>query len=384
MSRRPNSKSRSNGVASSEFALHPVAKLRPHPCAELVPALQAAEATALAADISARGILRPLEINAEGVVLDGHERLRVARTLGLVDVPVRIVQAVDERSYILLEALLRKHLNPGQRALIALDLAEIEQERTAARTRQRANLRQYAEVAKLPPRGIKTRDRVAELTGASARTVQDAETVRSGDPDLCAAVRQGVEAVSKAALTVRRERRYAEIGTAPPLPAGEFELIYADPPWRLGNPAAAYAPENYYPTLPLEETKALEVPAAKDACLFLWAVNSQLPEALEVMAAWGFAYRTSLCWDKQSIGLGVWARNRHELLLFGIRGSFSPPEPKNRCDSVIEAPRGRHSAKPVQAYERIERMYPRASKLELFARGKVRPGWVAWGNEVSA
>jgi N6-adenosine-specific RNA methylase IME4 len=27
-------------------------------------------------------------------------------------------------------------------------------------------------------------------------------------------------------------------------------------------------------------------------------------------------------------------------------------------------------------------MYPQASKLELFARGKPRPGWATWGNEV--
>jgi len=99
------------------------------------------------------------------------------------------------------------------------------------------------------------------------------------------------------------------------------------------------------------------------------------------MRAWGFTYKTNFCWDKRSIGLGVWARYRHELLLVGVRGGFSPPEPTHRCDSIIERKHGRHSEKPACVYELIERMYPGTTKLELFCRGKARSGWTAWGNE---
>jgi len=133
----------------------------------------------------------------------------------------------------------------------------------------------------------------------------------------------------------------------------------------------------------LSEIKALAVPAAEDAALFLWAVNGQLPEALEVMAAWKFEYRTNFSWVKPSIGLGHWTRNRHELLLLGMRGKVALPDEEDRPDSVIEAPRGRHSEKPACVYERIERMFPGASRIELFARA-TRPGWVSWGNEVAA
>jgi N6-adenosine-specific RNA methylase IME4 len=134
----------------------------------------------------------------------------------------------------------------------------------------------------------------------------------------------------------------------------------------------------------LEEIKALPVPAVDDAVLFLWAVASKLPEALEVMKAWDFEYKTCLTWVKDWIGLGTWVRHRHELLLLGRRGNYPPPEPEDRPDSVIEAPRGRHSEKPACVYELIERAYPHASKLELFARGVPRNGWSAWGNEVEA
>ena len=85
---------------------------------------------------------------------------------------------------------------------------------------------------------------------------------------------------------------------------------------------------------------------------------------------------------KPSIGPGRWVRNQHEPLLLGRRGNYPAPYPKDLPSSVIHAKRGRHSEKPPCVYERIERMYPHASKLELFARGTPRPGWAAWGNEV--
>src|SRR5207247_1804144 len=100
--------------------------------------------------------------------------------------------------------------------------------------------------------------------------------------------------------------------------------------------------------------------------------------------AWGFEYKTNFVWVKDWIGLGVRGRYRHELLLVARKGGFPPPKGPDRIDSVIEAKRGRHSQKPACAYERLEQMYPRASKLELFARGRPRAGWSAWGNEVEA
>ena len=233
--------------------------------------------------------------------------------------------------------------------------------------------------------GASTRELAASRAGVSARTVQDAATSRANDQR---PVRQQV----KEGKTRRRCRRTASPPTAkgrcapapPALPEGPFELIYADPPWQLGAPDGENAPENHYPTMPLEEIKALAVPAAEDSVLFLWAVASKLPEALEVMRAWGFEYKTCLVWVKDWIGLGTWARHRHELLLLGRRGTYPPPEPEDRPDSVIEAPRGAHSEKPACVYELIERAYPLASKLELFARGVPRTGWTAWGNEVEA
>jgi N6-adenosine-specific RNA methylase IME4 len=193
-------------------------------------------------------------------------------------------------------------------------------------------------------------------------------------------VKAGELGAALAARRVRRALRDQALPAPAPLPEGPFELIYADPPWQLGNPDGPQAPENHYPTMPTEEICALSVPAAEKAVLFLWAVSCLLQDALDVMEAWGFPCKSSLCWVKPSIGPGVSLRNRHELLFVGRKGDYPPPEPEDRCDSVLEAARGRHSQKPVAVYELLEGMYPRASKLELFARS-ARPGWATWGKE---
>jgi N6-adenosine-specific RNA methylase IME4 len=331
-------------------------------------------------DIERRGLLVPLEITSEGVVLDGKERLRAARILGVEVLPVRVVSPEDEVEHMILCALERRQLSASQRAALAVELDGYRALRARTQTRRLSNLRQNAEVAGLPPRG-KSREIAAAWAGVSPRTLQDAVTVHEHDAGLFARVKAGDIAVDIAARRVRRLLRDRALPDPPPPPEGPFDLIYADPPWQLGRPDGRHAPENHYPTMALEEIKALAVPAAKEAVLFLWAVNCLLPEALEVIDAWGFSYLTNLVWVKPSIGLGVWTRNRHELLLLARRGGISPPYADLLPDSVIEAARTRHSEKPACVYELIERAYPHLSKLELFARGEPRPGWAAWGNE---
>ena len=169
-----------------------------------------------------------------------------------------------------------------------------------------------------------------------------------------------------------------------PWAEGRYPVIYADPPWRYDNhPTGDRIVENHYPTMPIEEICALPVSgiATDDAVLYLWATSPLLPYAFQVIEAWGFEYRSSMVWVKPSIGLGYWARTRHELLLIAKRGNFSPPAPADRPDSVVFAPRGRHSAKPHVLYEIIERSHPGLPKIELFCRTP-RKGWAVWGNEV--
>jgi len=360
----------------------PLESLREHPLASLVPEMSSDEYQALLADIAAHGVEQPLEITKSGLVLDGRHRLRAARELAHAHVPVRLVAPVDEEEYIVRAAITRRHLSIGQRAAVVVALQQFQHERALASARQRANLKHHVEVTSLSPRRGRTRELAARIAGVSAGTIQTVLRVRAADPELFEQIKRGALTPAAAQRQLDREQRYARIGSAPAMPAGPFDLLYADPPWQLGNPSSDYAPEQYYPTMPLEQIKALPVPAADDALLYLWAVNSHVPEAIQVLEAWGFAYRGFEVWVKPSIGMGVWTRYRHEPLLIGCRGKASPPPRHKLLDSVIQARRGRHSEKPACVYERLEHLYPERSKVELFARGKPRPGWTAWGNEV--
>jgi N6-adenosine-specific RNA methylase IME4 len=171
---------------------------------------------------------------------------------------------------------------------------------------------------------------------------------------------------------------------APPLPTGAYRLLYADPPWRYEHvKTESRAIENQYPTMDLEAICQLEVPAADDAVLFLWATPPKLAEALQVIDAWGFTYRTCAVWDKEQIGMGYYFRQQHELLLVGARGEAPVPDAPLRLPSLFRSKRSEHSEKPTFVYGYLEAMYPgftEHDRVELFNRDH-RDGWAQWGNE---
>jgi N6-adenosine-specific RNA methylase IME4 len=180
-------------------------------------------------------------------------------------------------------------------------------------------------------------------------------------------VAQKIEEGKRVIKEILREWRYQQL-EAPPLPKEKFDVIYADPPWEYEfSVSESREIENQYPTMTLDELKRLEIPAADNAVLFLWAPPPKLPEALEVMKAWGFRYVTCAVWDKEKIGMGYWFRQQHELLLVGVKGNYPPPPPDKRFPSVIRSPRTEHSRKPEEVYEIIEAMFPNARLSELFA-----------------
>ena len=166
-----------------------------------------------------------------------------------------------------------------------------------------------------------------------------------------------------------------------PFPQGKYAVILAEPPWKYDNSGFNEAAEGQYPTMSLEEICQLPVPdlTTKSTILFLWAVNPLLPEAMQVLKAWGFTYKTNMAWIKdRARGRGWFLKSKHELILIGVRGDT--PHPLERPDSCFEADRGpMHSRKPIESYKIIETMYS-GPKVELFARFN-RPGWDSWGNE---
>lgn len=168
-----------------------------------------------------------------------------------------------------------------------------------------------------------------------------------------------------------------------------FNLVYADPPWRYSfSRSRSRRVENQYATMSVDEICALgkAEPLArveKSAVLFLWATAPKLLESLRVLEQWGFVYKTHAVWDKQRIGMGYWFRGCHELLLVGTRGKPALPPAALRLSSIFVERRRDHSRKPEAVRAWIDRAFPAARKLEMFAR-EAAPGWSAWGREAPA
>ncbi|ACL06206.1 MT-A70 family protein [Desulfatibacillum aliphaticivorans] len=181
----------------------------------------------------------------------------------------------------------------------------------------------------------------------------------------------------------------------------KYQTILADPPWRFNNSTGKVSPEHKrlhrYQTMAIDEIASMAVASICDdnAHLYLWVPNALLAEGLQVMAAWGFTYKTNIVWVKITQGgevsrggVGFYFRNATELLLFGVRGSLVTLDSARTQPNVIWAARGRHSEKPQESYRIIEACSP-GPRLELFARPDTpmfpkRPGWHVWGNEVES
>lgn len=339
----------------------------------------------------------------------------------------------DLWTFISSKNLHRRHMTASQRAMAMIDYEGYRH--GGSRRAQDANLHlEGLEPAQPGP----TRSELAERGHVSERMLASAAVVRDNAiPELKEAVRQGRLAVhsieeiaqqpaeqqraildslprddkgkltkeAKKALAPvvkeirdekqgekkeRRDQREQDLAKEiRALPNKRYGVIYADPEWRFkvysDDSGMDRSADNHYPTSETDAICARPIPdiAAKNCVLFLWATAPMLPDALRVMEAWGFAYKSHAIWSKDQIGTGYWFRNQHELLLVGTKGKVPAPAQGMQLSSIFACPRGEHSAKPDAAYEMIERYFPNLPKIELNAR-RARPGWDAWGNEAPA
>lgn len=175
-----------------------------------------------------------------------------------------------------------------------------------------------------------------------------------------------------------------------------YSVILADPPWPFAtwsHKGQGRSGEAHYSTMSHEEMEALPIRnlAADDCVLFMWVVQTQIPQAVRLINAWGFTLKSiAFAWVKGAglplfpddirtqMGMGKWSRAEFEQCWLATTGS--PKRLNADVRQVILDKRREHSRKPADQYERIERLVA-GPYLELFARNP-RPGWDSWGNQV--
>ena len=370
-----------------------------HPLACVFPLIEGEEFIALVNDIRGNGLLDPIDV-FEGAVLDGRNRQRACEEAHVPCWYRDFTGSAEEAlAYVVAKNLNRRHLNDGQRAYVAARLAGFgwggdrskspdgDLKTDAAARLVNVKRRQVDRARVIRDKGIEalqamvergaleiaTAERVAKLPDEDQRLVLQANDPRR----VCAELKKRMRA--------RRELELSDKQVD--LPKAKFGVILADPEWRFEpfsrETGMDRAADNHYSTSATAVIAARPVAdiAADACCLFLWATVPMLPDALQVMEAWGFTYKSHAIWNKDRIGTGYWFRNKHELLLVGTKGNIPAPAMGEQWASVVDAPVGRHSAKPEIFLEMIEAYFPTLPKIELNRRGPARKGWAAWGDQ---
>jgi len=345
----------------------------------------------LAETFKTQGIIQPIEIDENYQIIIGERRWRAAKLAGLKQIPCKIVRGLTLEQKLerqLIENIHHEPLNDLEKAKSIKRLMEIKGWSATNVTLVLGMSLPYVqrllslvdapkEVKKL----IEDKGIPPSVAGEIAyRLKEQPEKMIQVVKKVAKAEKNKLEYSRQLVQEVKLKEKKIEV------PKEEFDIIYADPPWEYDfSIDYSRSIPAHYPTLSLGEISSYlrvkKIETAKNAVLFLWATNPKLEEAFEVIKAWGFEYKTNFVWVKDKIGMGYWNRNQHELLLIATKGNPNPPDPEKRISSVIEAERKEHSEKPEIFYQIIEKMFPQAKKIELFARNK-RNGWEAVGLEI--
>ncbi len=372
-----------------------------HPAAAIFPLLEGAEFEALVADIREHDLREAIWLDGDGRILDGRNRLRACEAAD-VEPRFRTYEGDDPLGFVLSLNLHRRHLNESQRAMVAARVATLGRGQRQDRVDGSIDLSTAGELLNVSGGSIK-RARVVQEHGGpelvqavdqALVTVSDAAAVakesHTTQRALVGAVQRG-ETNNLKTAKVRRdiERQRLEIAEGRAvLPEGLFEVIAIDPPWPYDNTYDAAHPTGRsgckYPSMPMEELKALKLPAAKDCVLWLWTTNAFIGEACDLLEVWGFQHKTMLTWVKLTkltqeprLGTGHWLRNCTEHCLLAVKGS--PKVSLSKQSTLLVAPALGHSRKPAEFYELVDSLCV-GRKLDYFSREK-RPGWEQFGNE---
>ncbi len=177
----------------------------------------------------------------------------------------------------------------------------------------------------------------------------------------------------------------------------KYQTILLDPPWPYDRTSGQGVAEKQYSLMTWADLHALgpkiATVAAPDCAILMWTTAPLLMETVEMVKAWPFRYKTkAFCWVKTTrngaifFGVGSYTASNTEdvwLLSNGVpqrlNKDVSQVVPTYGGDGVV-APMGRHSRKPEDVQDRIERLFP-GPYLEIFARRR-RTGWTCIGNEL--
>jgi hypothetical protein len=324
------------------------------------------ERKSLKESIQQEGIREPLIVwDEQSILLDGHNRLAVAKELSL---PYRterksFASREDAEKWIIRNQLGRRNLTKdrynyfigklylaakgtGQQLQVAEQLAE-EFGKASVSVRHDADF--ASGVDKLAAiRGKIEKDKV--LSGKGELNKGDVEKI--GKTKNLVHAKKLIEHIEKKKVSVRTQKAQAKASVEKL--TVKYEAIFAFPDYNAENMVVW---QNKKP------------PLAENAYLFLLSEDEDIYENLRLMAHWGFKYEGSYIMAHNNVFASVWAKIKHQQLLIGARGTVTGPAKGKEPESIIRTPDIYETA-----FKTVESFIPVGPEKRLDLTGS-RPNW---------
>lgn len=350
--------------------------------------------TSLARAIDAEGLLQPIAITPDNVLIGGERRLRAWQLTRFRDqeIPVHVVDLDEIVRGEWSENANRKDFTPSE--LVAIKRALEPKLKAEAKERQRehggtAPGKHSGEIPR--SEGGRAADKIGAFVGRDRKTIEKMEAVvaaAEAEPEKYAELVEKMDKSGKVSGPFKRlqvmKQSEAIRREEPAVPArGPYRVIVVDPPWpsEPNKPVPegrAYFP---YPTMSIDQICAVPVAsvAAEDCVLWLWVTNFHMRYAFRVLDAYGFAEKSIVTWVKDKMGHGQNLRGKTEHCILATRGN--PIIDLRAQTTVLEGRVRHHSQKPLEFYQLVESLCPASRYAEFFARGPVRSGWDGHGDQ---
>ena len=362
-----------------------------HEYAKIFPPMSEEEFNELVEDIRQNGQLEPI-IVYEDKILDGKNRYNACMKLGIKPKMVDYNgENLTPLNFVISKNIKRRHLTASQKAILALEIKPLLEKE--AKKRQLSGLKQFQEGAvtlKKEEREEKgeANEQAGKIMGVGRDYVYKAEKVKKEAPELIEKIMAGEMNLNQAVKEVKRKQVLEHIQNIESKGVeeidGVYDVIVIDPPWPSKKIERDVTPEQVefdYPTMSIEEIKALEIPCADNCHVWLWTTQKYLPVAFDILRAWGLKYVCTFVWHKPG-GFQPFDLPQYncEFALYARKGTpfFTDLKDFKTC---FTAPRGKHSEKPQEFYDLVKRVTT-GKRLDMFNRKPI-DGFDVWGKEAS-
>lgn len=334
----------------------------------------------------------------EGRVLDGWNRERACAELGIEPVYAEFQGTDIDAIEFVMRSNKRRNLTSSQWACIAVEADEIIYTLKQAAKEKQGQRNDLTSVNLLTNvmsvNESRTDAKIADIFNTNRQYVYEAQKLKDEKPGVFEQIKRGEKTITEAKKEVKIQERKEQIqkqieqiekGELPRL-RGKYNVIAIDPPWAYEEKGGLsyndFDPENTrgvveYPTMTVQQIKAIELPLMDDGIVFLWTTHAFVRDAFDIIEAWGLKYKATLVWDKEIMGMGRTIRLQCEFCLIAFKGSpyFNGSSERD----IIRARRREHSRKPDEFFEFVNR-FTQGRRLEYFSREK-REGWDIYGND---